>query len=88
METAKQAHYWAVSTDDVDHDHGVNNNNKTRVFIINDVLLSISGSSCQFPPEWRGQWHEGRRTEISATGMTRKGTCMENDGNKYFMLNS
>lgn len=47
----------------------------------------VSGSDCFFPLEWRGSWNEGRRTEISINSMTRKGTCIQKDGNKYFMLN-
>ncbi|KAH3696885.1 hypothetical protein DPMN_084365, partial [Dreissena polymorpha] len=44
-------------------------------------------SECQFPEEWRGRWHEGRRTDISINSMSHKGTCIEREGNKYFMLN-
>lgn len=45
------------------------------------------GSDCVFPAEWRDRWHEGRRTEISINSMSRKGTCIHREGNKYFMLN-
>lgn len=58
------------------------------IYILLAVLQPVFGSECTFPEEWRGRWHEGRRTEIFINSMSRKGTCTKKDGNKYFMLNT
>ncbi|XP_060601165.1 uncharacterized protein LOC132754542 [Ruditapes philippinarum] len=57
------------------------------IYLCSAYISFVYGSDCVFPEEWRDRWHEGRRTEISAKSMSRKGTCIRRDGNKFFMLN-
>lgn len=47
----------------------------------------ICGLDCFFPIEWRGRWHQNIRVDISHNSISRKGTCVQSQGNRYFMLN-
>ncbi|KAL4236746.1 hypothetical protein ACF0H5_005130 [Mactra antiquata] len=55
--------------------------------LISVTLSTVYGSECVFPAEWRDNWQEGRRTVISINSISRRGTCINRDGNKFFMLN-
>lgn len=50
-------------------------------------MYSVCGLDCTFPVEWRGRWHKNIRVDISKNSISRKGTCIQSHGNRYFMLN-
>ncbi|KAL3869009.1 hypothetical protein ACJMK2_041744 [Sinanodonta woodiana] len=49
----------------------------------------LYGSECMFPMQWRGTWYQSRTIiDISINSISRKGTCLQKDGNRFLMLNN
>jgi len=52
-------------------------------------LEMLGGSSCMLPVSWQGDWYESDvgRVTITATDVSTKGTCVDNDHNFYLLEN-
>ncbi|KAK3612631.1 hypothetical protein CHS0354_042145 [Potamilus streckersoni] len=52
------------------------------------TICLVLGSECIFPLDWRGTWYQSRAViDISVNSISRKGTCIHRDGNRFLVLN-
>ncbi|XP_052090667.1 uncharacterized protein LOC127727229 isoform X1 [Mytilus californianus] len=53
------------------------------------LLFLTVATACVFPEDIRGRWYQSRygELEISHNEITRKGTCAQNEDNKYLLYN-